>query len=60
MKNHALKMKRQMVKAVLLNELEEVNRTLDGCTAGEVLTDVEKLQFSTAFAALAKLVMRLP
>ncbi len=53
-------MKRQMVKAVLLNELEEVNRTLDGCTAGEVLTDVEKLQFSTAFAALAKLVMRLP
>lgn len=54
---HALKMKRQMVRAVLLNQLEPLNMTLE--SANSVLSDVEKLDLACAFAALAKKVQKI-
>ena len=56
--NHATKIKRQILKAGILNDLVRINRSLE--SAAPILSPVELLQMSTAFAAFTKLLMKLP
>lgn len=55
---HSLKMKRQILKAGILNDLERINQSLE--SAAPILSSVELLSMSTAFAEFAELIMKLP